>query len=182
MKICIKDKNLFKYLELIMKTIYLTRHAKSSWEYPELDDFERPLNSRGRRDAPFMGSILKKLKVLPDAILSSPATRAATTARIIASKISYPLEHIYYNEILYGAGEEELGEIIKTVLESTNSIMIVGHNPGLTGFAQYITETDLTNIPTTGVFSATLEINKWKDFTADCGRLNFFEFPKKYKK
>ena len=104
-----------------MKTIYLARHAKSSWDYPELDDFERPLNDRGRRDAPFMGSMLKKLKIKPDAIVSSPATRAATTARIFANQLSYPLEHIYYNEILYGADQTELCELIKTVQEKTSS-------------------------------------------------------------
>ncbi|MFC2088804.1 histidine phosphatase family protein [Calditrichota bacterium] len=164
-----------------MKTIYLTRHAKSSWDYPELDDFERPLNERGRRDAPFMGSILKKLKIKPDAIVSSPATRAATTARIIANQLSYPLEHIYYNEILYGADETELSQIIKTVQETTKSIMIVGHNPGLTDFAHYIVNNDITNIPTSAVFGATLEIDKWKNFARDCGKFEVFEYPKKHK-
>ena len=81
-----------------MKTIYLVRHAKSSWKYPNLDDFERPLNKRGRKNAPFMGTILKKLKVAPDLILSSPANRASMTARVIADKISYPLENIRYSE------------------------------------------------------------------------------------
>ena len=79
-----------------MKTLYLVRHAKSSWKYPNLDDFERPLNKRGRKNAPFMGRILKKLKAVPDLVISSPANRAATTARIIADMIDYPLEKIQF--------------------------------------------------------------------------------------
>ena len=69
-----------------MKTLYLARHAKSSWKYPKLDDFERPLNKRGRRNAPFMGGILEKLNVSPDLIISSPANRAAMTARTLVSR------------------------------------------------------------------------------------------------
>jgi len=165
-----------------MKTIYLIRHAKSSWNHPELTDFERPINGRGRRDAPFMGSILKKLKVNPDSIISSPANRAATTARIIAHLISYPLERIYYTEILYGADETELAELVKTIQEKTTSIAIVGHNPGLTDFANYISDADIDNIPTSGVFCANPEIDKWNDFSPGCGKLKFFEYPKKHKK
>ena len=91
-----------------MKTLYLVRHAKSSWKYPNLDDFERPLNKRGRRNAPFMGKILKKLKVAPDLVISSPANRAATTARTIAGNIDYPLDKIRYSEIIYSFNENAL--------------------------------------------------------------------------
>ena len=91
-----------------MKTLYLVRHAKSSWKYPNLDDFERPLNKRGRKNAPFMGKVLKELKVSPDLIISSPANRAAMTARIIAGKINYPLENILYSETIYEFGESAL--------------------------------------------------------------------------
>ena len=89
-----------------MKTLYLARHAKSSWKYPDLDDFERPLNKRGRRNAPFMGKILKNLKVTPDLITSSPANRAAMTARIMADIIKYPLEKIRYSENIYEFSEK----------------------------------------------------------------------------
>ena len=92
-----------------MKTLYLVRHAKSSWKYPNLDDFERPLNKRGRKSAPFMGKILKKLKVAPDLIISSPANRTAMTARIIADMINYPLEKIRYSESIYEFSENFFG-------------------------------------------------------------------------
>jgi phosphohistidine phosphatase len=112
-----------------MKTLYLVRHAKSSWKYPNLDDFERPLNKRGRKNAPFMGTILKKLKVAPDLLISSPANRAAITARIIAAKINYPLEKIRYRESIYEFSEDALIHVIKQIDDSVNKAMIVGHNP-----------------------------------------------------
>ena len=115
-----------------MKTIYLVRHAKSSWKYPNLDDFERPLNKRGRKNAPFMGSILKKLKVAPDLILSSPANRASMTARIIANKISYPLEKICFSESIYQFSANALIDAIKHLDDVVNKAMLVGHNPALT--------------------------------------------------
>jgi len=164
-----------------MKTIYLARHAKSSWDNLQLEDFERPLNNRGRRDAPFIGSVLKKLKIKPDAIISSPATRASTTARIIANNISYPLEHIYYNEIIYGASDIELVDLIGSILETTKSAMIVGHNPGLTDLANYLTKENIVNIPTCGVFGVKIDIDNWKKINHNCGKLEFFEYPKKYK-
>ncbi len=164
-----------------MKTIYLLRHAKSSWDYPKLEDFERPLNNRGRRDAPLIGGVLKKLDIKPDAIISSPATRASTTARIIADYISYPLEYIYYNEIIYGASDIELFDLMKSILDTTKSAMIVGHNPGLTDLANYLTKENIVNIPTCGVFCAKIDIDNWKKLNHYGGKQEFFEYPKKYK-
>jgi len=164
----------------IMKTIYLIRHAKSSWDYSDLTDFERPLNHRGKRDAPFMGEILKKLGVKPDLILSSPANRAVNTARIIAEMISFPLDDILYMEVLYGANEKELNDLVVNIKDNVNSLAIVGHNPGLTDFLHYICENDIDNIPTCGVASASFNINSWADFSYKCGELQFYEYPKKY--
>ncbi|MGD8524014.1 MAG: histidine phosphatase family protein, partial [Desulfobacterales bacterium] len=121
-----------------MKTLYLVRHAKSSWKYPNLDDFERPLNKRGRKNAPFMGKVLKKLKVAPDLVISSPANRAATTARIIAAAINYPLENIVYSEAIYEFSENALIHVIKQIEDSVNNTMVVGHNPAINGLANYI--------------------------------------------
>ncbi|HGY11795.1 MAG TPA: histidine phosphatase family protein, partial [Desulfobacterales bacterium] len=118
-----------------MKTIYLVRHAKSSWKYPDLDDFERPLNKRGRKNAPFMGTILKKLKVAPDLIISSPANRAAATARIIANKIRYPLEKIRYSENIYEFSANVLIHFIQQIDDDANKVMVVSHNPALTDLA-----------------------------------------------
>jgi len=163
-----------------MKTIYLVRHAKSSWKYPDLDDFERPLNKRGRKSAPFMGTILKKLKVAPDLILSSPANRASMTARIIAEKISYPLEKIRFSENIYEFSANALIDVIKHLDDVVNKAMLVGHNPALTDLANYIGDQPISNIPTSGVFCAGLDIPSWAKISDHCGKLKFFEFPKKH--
>ena len=163
-----------------MKTIYLVRHAKSSWKYPNLDDFERPLNKRGRRNAPFMGSILNKLNVAPDFILSSPANRAAMTARIIANKIGFPLEEICFSESIYVFSANDLFEVIKHLNDEVDKAMLVGHNPALTELANYIGDKPISNIPTSGIFCADLDIPSWAKISDNCGKLKFFEFPKKH--
>ena len=163
-----------------MKTIYLVRHAKSSWKYPNLDDFERPLNKRGRKSAPFMGAILKKLKVAPDLILSSPANRASMTARIIAVKISYPLEKICYSESIYEFSANALIDVVEHLDDVLDKAMLVGHNPALTDLANYIGNKPISNIPTSGVFCVELDISSWKKISENCGKLKFFEYPKKH--
>ena len=163
-----------------MKILYLVRHAKSSWEYPQLDDFERPLNHRGRNNAPFMGDVLKKRGVSPDLILSSPANRAATTARIIAAKINYSLEDIMYTESMYGAGEGKMIDLIKSMHNDINKLMIVGHNPGMTHLANSLGNGRVSNIPTCGIYCVHLKISTWNMIQDQRGNTEFFEFPKKY--
>jgi phosphohistidine phosphatase len=163
-----------------MKTLYLVRHAKSSWKYPDLDDFERPLNKRGRKNAPFMGKLLKKLKVTPEFIISSPANRAATTARILAAKINYALENIRYNETLYEFSEGALIQVVKHIDNGVAKAMVVGHNPGLNGLANYLGDQSISNIPTAGIYCLDLNIASWTKIRENCGKLKFFEFPKKH--
>lgn len=162
-----------------MKTIYLVRHAKSSWQYPELDDFERPLNRRGRESLIFMGEILCNLKVAPEIMLSSPANRAAMTARGIAAAVNYPLDKIQYIEAIYMASEGVLLELIRSIKKSVNEVMVIGHNPGLTDLANYIGDRRIDNIPTCGVFCLDLDIMSWLKTGEHCGRLKFFELPQK---
>lgn len=163
-----------------MKTLYLVRHAKSSWKYPDLDDFERPLNKRGRKNAPVIGKTLKKLEVTPDLIMSSPANRAAMTARIIAAWINYPLENIRYSEAIYESSEKALLHFIQQIDDAVKKAMVVGHNPALNGLASYIADQSITNIPTGGVCCVELDISCWAKISQQCGKLKFFEFPKKY--
>ena len=164
----------------MMKTLYLVRHAKSSWKYPNLDDFERPLNKRGRKNAPFMGKILKKLKVAPDLIISSPANRAATTARIIAAKINYPIENIRYSETIYEFSESALIQVVKHIDDDVIKAMLVGHNPALNGLANFIGDRPISNIPTAGTYCLDLNIASWTQIRENCGEFKFFEFPKKH--
>jgi phosphohistidine phosphatase len=163
-----------------MKTLYVVRHAKSSWKYPNLDDFERPLNKRGRKNAPVMGKILNKLKVKPDLVISSPANRAAMTARIIAAAINYPLENIVYSEAIYEFSEDALIHVIKKIDDSVDSSMVVGHNPATNGLANYIGDQPISNIPTCGICCVELDISSWPNIGRKCGKISFFEYPKKH--
>jgi len=163
-----------------MKTLYLVRHAKSSRSYPELEDFERPLTKRGRESALLMGTILKKLKAAPDLVMSSPANRAAMTARMIADAIHYPLDKIQYSETIYLADETVLVQVIKNMNNSVNQAMLIGHNPGFTGLANTISDQPINNIPTGGVCCVDLKIASWKGIREHGGKLRFFEFPKNH--
>ncbi len=163
-----------------MKSLYLVRHAKSSWKNPNLDDFERPLNKRGRKNAPFMGKVLKKLHVAPDLVIASPANRAATTARIIASAVNYSLVNIRYSETIYDFSENALIHVVQQIDDSVNKAMVVGHNPAINGLANYIGDQPVGNIPTCGVYCVELDISSWIKISEHCGKLKFFEFPKKH--
>lgn len=165
------------------KILYLLRHAKSSWKDSSLYDFDRPLNKRGKRDAPFMGGVLKDKGVLPDLIISSPAKRAITTARKVAKEIGYPKDHIIGNENIYEASVSDLLDLINALDDSLNSAMLVGHNPTFTALANYLTDTaSFDNVPTCGVVAIAFPGNDWKGVDEGTGKLLFFEYPKKYRK
>lgn len=161
-----------------MKKLYLVRHAKSSWKYPELSDFERPLNQRGKKDAPKMGKWLRTRKIVPDLIISSPAVRASTTAKIFSEILSYPSEQIRYHDQMYGMGVVTLLDIIKKTEESVKRLMLFGHNPEITSLANTLSDTYIDNIPTCGIYALNIKAEKWKDINDKCSRLDFFQFPK----
>lgn len=163
-----------------MKKIYLVRHAKSSWKDPLLDDVERPLNNRGKRDAPFMGNILKQLEILPDKVLTSPAKRAKKTAKMICREISYPSAEIRTSRILYEHSIDEVLELIQKTDDDINSIMLVGHNPTLTSLNNYLSDIRIDNIPTCGIVFLEFKTDVWKDVGIETGKLVTFEYPKKY--
>ena len=163
-----------------MKTIYLVRHAKSSWNHPDLEDFERPLTKRGRKSAQFMGTILSELGAVPDLVISSPANRAAMTARLLAEQIRYPLEKIQYNEAIYLSNENVLFNLIKNMNDAVNQAMFIGHNPDLTELANSISDQRISNIPTCGVCCVDLKITSWKEMSEHSGKLRYFEFPRKH--
>ena len=118
-----------------MKTLFLIRHAKSSWDDPALPDKDRPLGDRGRRDAPKMGKRLAKRDVKPDLILSSPARRAFTTAEIMAKKLDYKLKHIVVDDRLYAGAVHDLLNVIHKLGDKLERVMLFGHNPELTELA-----------------------------------------------
>ena len=164
----------------MMKRLYLIRHAKSSWKDPNLQDFERPLNKRGKGDAPLMGQHLNSHQVRPDLIISSSAKRALKTARIIAKAIGFPKEQIVTDESIYEAGVSSLLQVIHHIDEAANQIMLFGHNPGLTMLAESLTNAVIENIPTCGIFCVDFDITSWKDVKAGTGTMVFFDYPKKH--
>lgn len=162
-----------------MKTLYILRHAKSSWDNPDLDDFQRPLNDRGEKDAPRMGKRLRKENISPDLICSSPATRALTTAQLVAEELDYKAKSILEEPKLYHAGGDTILDVVRGFDDKHKAIMIVGHNPGLTEFANDLLNEEIDNIPTAGFVAARLNINEWKEARWGCGEMFLYEYPKK---
>jgi len=162
-----------------MKRLVLIRHAKSSWKDPELDDFDRPLNKRGRKDGPKMGKLLAKKGETPDLIVSSPAKRALKTALAIAKEVGYPKERIKENKKIYLGSVPQLMNVIHNIDNNFNLVFIFGHNPGFNDLSHHLAEHELENIPTCGVFCIDFEIDSWKRVSEGSGKFVYFEFPKK---
>lgn len=162
-----------------MKTLTLVRHAKSSWNDRTLSDRDRPLNKRGERDAPAMGKRVVEAGVRPSLILTSPAVRAWTTAKVIAQEIGYPIEFLQRENDLYLASLDTLMDVVVAQENEFNHVMIVGHNPGLTDFANYLSPDLTSNLPTAGVVSVSLERDDWNLYERPVGKLLVYDYPKK---
>lgn len=163
-----------------MKTLYLIRHAKSSWDNEGITDFDRPLNKRGNRDAPFMALLLKNEKVLPDLIISSPAVRAISTAEIFAEELNYKLEKILSEKSLYLCGIKELEAIVQSIPDTNKIVFLFGHNPAITNYANHLGNKFITNIPTCGIVGIEFKEKSWREVERSNGKTFRFEFPKKY--
>jgi len=161
-----------------VKELIIVRHAKSSWRDSGLDDRERPLNKRGERDAPEMGARLARRKDRPDLIVSSPAVRALATARIIARKLDYARKDIVLIERLYGAGLDELLDVIRKADESVATLLLFGHNPGLTQLANHLGPREIPNLPTCGVLHLRFDADIWAVVGFARGEEVLFDFPK----
>ena len=161
-----------------MKQLLLIRHAKSSWANPNLSDFDRPLNKRGKRDAPFMGQRLAVQDICPELIIASPAKRAKRTAKTIAAKIGYAEDRIMYREDIYMSGLSGLLTAIVSTDNSINSLALVGHNFAITELAEWLTGKAINNIPTCGIVSIEFSNSDWKEITEHSGRVIFFDYPK----
>jgi phosphohistidine phosphatase len=162
-----------------MKTLTLLRHAKSSWADPTLDDFDRPLNPRGRRDAPEMGRRLKARGDTPDLIISSPARRALATARMVVREIAIPEDRIIEEPALYHASAGKIMSIVRSLESMAEHLMLVGHNPGFNDFANSLTDTQVDNLPTAAVFQVEFDVDDWSAVAAGKGRLVRFDYPKR---
>ena len=162
-----------------MKTLTIVRHAKSSWKNTSLSDRDRPLSRRGENDAPEMARRIAAAGIRPSLIVSSPAKRAWTTAKIIARELGYPLEFLQREDDLYLASVNTLLDVLVAQDERFNNIMLFGHNPGLTDFANYLVPGLTNNLPTCGVVSVSFERDDWSLYERPEITLDLYDYPKK---
>lgn len=152
-----------------MKHLYLLRHAKSSWDDHSLPDFDRPLNARGKRAAPFMGRLMTERGLLPDAVISSPAKRAASTAELVTQAGGWA-RSIALEQRIYEASPQTLVNVISELSPYVGSALIVGHNPGMEGLVRYLTGR-LEPMPTAALAVIDLQIDSWDATSDGCGLL-----------
>lgn len=161
-----------------MKLLTLVRHAKSSWDYEELSDFERPLNARGRRDAPLMAERVRRLIGVPQRLVSSPALRAITTAQIFAQSLDMDLHDIVLRPRIYDASSATLLKVVQSFDDADQHAMLFGHNPGLSELAHQLARCHFVDLPTCGIAHLSLNIQHWRDAAARCGELLHHTYPK----
>jgi phosphohistidine phosphatase len=162
-----------------MRELILIRHAKSDWSNPLLDDFERPLNKRGSKNAPFMAKILKKEIQKPDLIISSPSFRTKLTLEYFLKEFEYKGE-IIFEKSIYEAPYLNLLKVIKNIDDKYKTIFLIGHNPGLNDLANFLLGSFEDNIPTSGVLKIDFNTNSWKNISKDNSKLIFFKYPKMF--
>ena len=163
-----------------MKKLYLVRHAKSSWEEPELHDMDRPLTGRGVNDAYNTSQWLLAQGEVPDRMYTSPATRALHTALIFARSMNYPFVKLKIDERLYEASHAQLMEMVRTMPDTSDSVMFFGHNPTITHFVNRFIEHTIANVPTTGVACLLFPVDSWAE-AGNTANLAFFDYPKRRK-
>ncbi len=149
-----------------MKTLLLMRHGKSSWDEADATDHDRTLNPRGLRDAPRMGRLLREEGLVPDQIVTSSATRARTTAELVAEECGLA-EHLEVTSLLYHAHIAEWLEVLHRISPAVERLLCVGHNPGLEEFASALTRQHL-QMPTAAITRLDLAIDDWPELACDC--------------
>ncbi|ALW84107.1 phosphohistidine phosphatase [Hymenobacter sedentarius] len=164
-----------------MKTLYLLRHAKSSWSFNELSDQERPLNDRGRDDAPAMGKALAKRHIRPDLVVSSPAVRAMSTAVLVAREVEYPHDKIVVEPGIYGADVDGLLDVIHHLPDTAASVLLVGHNPTITETANALSPSSLNEMPTAAVVCLRFDCDHWADVSKANAEFYFYDYPRNVK-
>ena len=162
-----------------MRTLYLIRHAKSSWGNPGLRDFDRPLNDRGLHDAPKMAQLLSEAGIKPDMLVSSPAKRALTTALFFAEALNIDAAEVVRELSIYEAIPTEILRIISDLPESAQTAVLFGHNPTFTEVANRFVENDfIDNIPTCGIVKINSTATSWREFYEGNSKVTACYFPK----
>ena len=160
-----------------MKALILIRHAKSSWE-TITDDFNRPLNERGKCDAPEMAGRLLNEKIMIDSFISSPAKRARKTARLFMNEFQVSKEEITLIPELYNAAATVFFDVVTSLDKSSNTVAIFAHNPSITDFVNSLTTFKIDDMPTCGIFAIKIHSDNWKDFETAGKDFWFFKYPK----
>jgi phosphohistidine phosphatase len=161
-----------------MKTLLVIRHAKSSWDPAILNDFDRPLNERGKKDARAMARRLIQNKIPIDLFVASPAKRAKKTAVLFAQEFKKNEEDIFYIPGLYHAPAHVFIEVVKGLDNAYSHVAVFSHNPGITAFVNMLGTVQLDNMPTCAVFGISIDADEWQAFSIAKKEFLFFDFPK----
>ena len=162
-----------------MKTLYIVRHAKSSWEYQSIEDIDRPLKERGINDAHLVSKFLSETIKKPDVFVSSSANRALHTAIIFCDNFSYPLSNLYIKKQLYSFSDGYLVKTIKALDDNFDSAIIFSHDHGINTFVNKYGNKPIAPVPTCGVVGIQFDTKHWKSIKKGETILN--EFPKNHK-
>lgn len=161
-----------------MKQLILIRHAKSDWNDPSLSDFDRPLNARGKRDAPVMAQRLLDKKISIDLFVASPAKRAKKTAAIFAEAYGFDKKQVHFQDELYLAPETVFAAVVSKLDNNADAVAIFAHNPGITDFANSLTNARIDDMPTCCIFAIQADCKNWNDFAAAKKKFLFVDYPK----
>lgn len=177
---CSKFPDYYLYIQSHrpLKTLIIHRHAKSSWDDMSISDFDRPLNNRGMANAPVMGKRLRLQGLHIDLFISSPARRAIDTAKIVAAQLGYPASEIVEEHRIYMAGVQSLLKIINHISDAHHTAILFGHNPGLTELVDYLSGSDIGNLPTSGQAIIDFSTDSWAEISRGTGTLVHLDFPK----
>ncbi len=165
-----------------MKTLSILRHAKSSWDYPELSDFDRPLLNKGVKRTLLVCNSLLLEKSIPDLIISSPAVRALETVSIVVDKLNLNTNNSTINKLFYPGYSKTFADVILKIENRVNHLMLVAHNPGLTDLAnRFLNNDSIEWIPTSGLVQIVFSCETWKDINTENASLKRYLVPKELK-
>ncbi len=161
-----------------MKTLLVIRHAKSSWDNINSPDIDRPLNERGKKDAPAMAKKVIKAGIRIDRLVSSPARRARHTAELFAREFDVKESDIVILTELYHAQPATFQQVVAGLDDGDNTVALFSHNPGITAFVNTLTSVRLDNMPTCAVFAIKSTAPTWDEFFSGDREFLFFDYPK----
>lgn len=161
-----------------MKQLLIVRHAKSSWDFININDIDRPLNERGNKDAPAMAKRLLKKDIDIDLFVSSPAKRAFTTSILFAEAYDHKAKHIVKEDALYDASSAAFYRVVSRLPDHVKSVALFSHNPGITDFVNSLTPTRIDDMPTCAIYAIKVDIKHWSEFESAEKAFWFFDYPK----